>query len=156
VRIDRIELRLCRLPLVHFFETSFGRSYDRTFVLATVFGDGESGWGEGVAEANPYYSSETTETVWHIITEFLAPRLLGRHFEHPQEIFDALKPIRGHNMAKATVARPRRHSASHRVRSVDRHPGFARPAERKGGARACGRLPPHQDQDQARMGCRRC
>jgi o-succinylbenzoate synthase len=103
VRIDRIELRLCRLPLVHFFETSFGRSYDRTFVLAKVSGEGESGWGEGVAEANPYYSSETTETVWHIITEFLAPRLLGRPFDHPQEIFDALKPIRGHNMAKATV-----------------------------------------------------
>jgi o-succinylbenzoate synthase len=103
VRIDRIELRLCRLPLVHFFETSFGRSYDRTFVLAKVTGEGESGWGEGVAEANPYYSSETTETLWHIITEFLAPRLLGRHFDHPREVFDALKPIRGHNMAKATV-----------------------------------------------------
>jgi O-succinylbenzoate synthase len=103
VRIERLDLRLCRLPLVSFFETSFGRSYDRTFLLATVHGEGEEGWGEGVAEANPYYSSETTVTTWHIITEFLAPRVLGREFEHPREVFAALAPVRGHNMAKATV-----------------------------------------------------
>ncbi len=103
MRIDRLELRLCRLPLVSFFETSFGRSYDRTFLLARVEGDGREGWGEGVAEANPYYSSETTETAWHIITEFLAARVIGRRFDHPGELFDAMKPVRGHNMAKALV-----------------------------------------------------
>lgn len=103
MRIDRIELRLCRLPLVSFFETSFGRSYDRTFLLARVEGDGHEGWGEGVAEANPYYSSETTETAWHIITGFVAARVLGRRFAHPDAVFDAMRPIRGHNMAKAIV-----------------------------------------------------
>ena len=103
MRIDRLELRLCRLPLVSFFETSFGRSYDRTFLLARVEGDGHEGWGEGVAEANPYYSSETTETAWHIITGFLATRVLGRRFDHPRAVFDAMKPVRGHNMAKAIV-----------------------------------------------------
>jgi O-succinylbenzoate synthase len=103
VRIERLELRLCRLPLVSFFETSFGRSHDRTFILATLHGEGQQGWGEGVAEANPYYSSETTETAWHIITEFLAPRVLGREFEHPREVFDTVRAVRGHNMAKATI-----------------------------------------------------
>jgi O-succinylbenzoate synthase len=103
VRIDRIELRLCRLPLVSFFETSFGRSYDRTFLLARVEGDGHEGWGEGVAEANPYYSSETTETAWHVITGFIGARVLGQWFAHPNEVFDAMRPIRGHNMAKAMV-----------------------------------------------------
>jgi o-succinylbenzoate synthase len=103
VKIDKIELFLCRLPLVHFFETSFGRSYDRTFVLVRVEGDGHEGWGESVAEANPYYSSETTETVWHIVTGFIAPLVIGRTFEHPREIFPALARVRGHNMAKAGV-----------------------------------------------------
>ena len=103
MRIDRLELRLCRLPLVNFFETSFGRVYDREFVLARVEGGGAEGWGEGVAEANPFYSSETTETVWHIVTGFLAPRVLGREFAHPREVFEALKAVRGHNMAKATI-----------------------------------------------------
>ncbi|MGH9174337.1 MAG: o-succinylbenzoate synthase [Vicinamibacterales bacterium] len=103
MRIDRLDLRLCRLPLVSFFETSFGRSYDRTFLLVRLEGDGHEGWGEAVAEANPYYSSETTETAWHILTEFLAPRVLGRSFEHPQRVFDALGAVRGHNMAKAAL-----------------------------------------------------
>jgi len=103
VKIEKLELFLCRLPLVHFFETSFGRSYDRTFVLVRVEGDGHEGWGESVAEANPYYSSETTDTVWHIITGFIAPLVLGQSFEHPREVFPALRRIRGHNMAKAGV-----------------------------------------------------
>jgi len=103
MRIDRLELFLCRLPLVHFFETSFGRSYDRTFVLARMEGEGHEGWGEAVAEAHPYYSGETTETVWHIVTEFLAPLVLGREFGHPREVFAAMKRVRTHNMAKALL-----------------------------------------------------
>lgn len=103
VRIERIELRLLRLPLVRFFETSFGRIHDRTFVLVTLDGEGVKGLGECVAEADPYYSSETTRTAWHIISEFIAPLVLGRVFEHPREIFPALRRIRGHNMAKAAI-----------------------------------------------------
>ena len=101
--IEKVELFLCRLPLVHFFETSFGRSYDRTFVLVRVEGGGHEGWGEAVAEANPYYSGETTETVWHIISGFIAPLVIGQRFDHPREIYPALRRIRGHNMAKAAV-----------------------------------------------------
>jgi O-succinylbenzoate synthase len=103
MRIDRLELFLCRLPLVHFFETSFGRTYDRTFVLARMEGEGHEGWGEAVAEAHPYYSGETTETVWHIVTEFLAPLVVGREFGHPREVFAAMRRVRTHNMAKALL-----------------------------------------------------
>jgi o-succinylbenzoate synthase len=103
VRIDRIELRLLRLPLVRFFETSFGRTHDREFVLVTVEDSGALGIGECVADANPYYSDETTRTAWHIISEFIAPLVLGRTFSHPNQVFDALSRVRGHNMAKAAV-----------------------------------------------------
>jgi len=103
VKIERLELRLLRLPLVRFFETSFGRSDDRLFILVTAFGDGLEGWGECVAEEAPYYSSETTETAWHIITRFVAPRVLGVEFAHPRDILPALAAIRGHHMAKAAV-----------------------------------------------------
>jgi O-succinylbenzoate synthase len=103
VKIERLELRLLKLPLVHFFETSFGRIDDKHFVLVRADGEGASGYGECVAEQDPYYSSETNDTVWHIITEFIAPRVLGVEFAHPRELFPALKAIRGHNMAKAAV-----------------------------------------------------
>ena len=103
MRIERIELRLLHLPLVRFFETSFGRISDRPFVLVRVDQDGATGLGECVADANPYYSSETTRTAWHIIADFIAPLVLGRAFAHPREIFSALAGIRGHHMAKAAV-----------------------------------------------------
>jgi O-succinylbenzoate synthase len=103
VRIERLELRLVKLPLVHFFETSFGRIDDKHFILVRVDGDGATGYGECVAEQDPYYSSETNETVWHIIANFVAPRVLGADFAHPRDLFPALKAIRGHNMAKAAV-----------------------------------------------------
>ena len=103
MRIERLDLRLIRLPLVRFFETSFGRVHDRTFVLVTAHGEGEIGYGECVADADPYYSPETTETSWHIIERFLAPRVIGVEFAHPREVFPALRAVRGHNMAKAAV-----------------------------------------------------
>ena len=101
--IERIELRLLRLPLVHFFETSFGRVHDRTFILVSVHGEGAVGLGECVADADPFYSAETTTTAWHIIGEFIAPVVLRRTFAHPKEVFGALAAIRGHRMAKAAV-----------------------------------------------------
>jgi len=103
VRIERIELRRLRLPLVRFFETSFGRVTDRTFLLVTVEDAGVVGVGECVADASPYYSSETTGTAWQILSQFLAPLVLGRTFDHPGRVLDAMAVVRGHNMAKAAL-----------------------------------------------------
>ncbi len=103
MRIERMELRLLRLPLVRFFETSFGRIYDRTFVIVTVEENGATGIGECVADADPFYSAETTRTAWHIISAFIAPLVLGRELAHPADVFPSLAVIRGHPMAKAAV-----------------------------------------------------
>jgi O-succinylbenzoate synthase len=103
VLIERMELRLVKLPLVHFFETSFGRIYDKHFIVVTLEGGGLTAYGECVAELDPYYSGETNETAWHIISEFVVPRVLGVEIAHPRDVFPALKAIRGHNMAKAAV-----------------------------------------------------
>lgn len=103
MNIERLELRIVRLPLVRFFETSFGRVCDRTFVLVRIDGEGAVGLGECVADDNPYYSSETVETAWHVISQFLAPMLVGRAFSSPREVFPAMARVRGHNMAKAAL-----------------------------------------------------
>jgi O-succinylbenzoate synthase len=103
VRIERIELRLLRLPLVRFFETSFGRIDDRAFVIVTIEGEGTVGVGECVADDKPFYSSETTETAWHIIERFLAPIVFSRTYAHPREVFDSFSIVRGHHMAKAAL-----------------------------------------------------
>ena len=103
MKIERLELRVVRLPLVRFFETSFGRVYDRTFMLVRLDGGGATAWGECVADDNPYYSSETVETAWHVIVDFLAPLILGVEFAHPRDVFPALRRVRGHHMAKAAL-----------------------------------------------------
>ena len=103
MRIERLRLRLIRLPLVAFFETSFGRVYDQTFILVSLEGDGAEGLAECVADVHPYYASETNTAAWHIIKEFLAPLVLGRTFKDPRHVFPAFARVRGHNMAKAAI-----------------------------------------------------
>jgi O-succinylbenzoate synthase len=103
VKIDRIELRLVTLPLVQFFETSFGRVDRRSFVLVTAHADDVTGYGECVAGDDPYYSAETNETAWHVLADFIAPRVLGVELAHPRDVFPSLKAIRGHHMAKAAL-----------------------------------------------------
>jgi O-succinylbenzoate synthase len=101
--IDSVELRLLRLPLVRFFETSFGRIDEKTCILVRVDGGGATGWGECVAEADPFYGSETVGTAWHILTGFLVPAVLGRAVAHPRELQTLMRHVRGHAMAKAAL-----------------------------------------------------
>src|SRR6185436_20110201 len=102
--IQSIELREIRLPLVHFFETSFGRTTERRIVLARVTDtDGADGWGECTDGEGPFYSDEWTDTAWATLHEFLAQMVLGRQVENAASVFAAMKPVRGHRMAKATI-----------------------------------------------------
>lgn len=103
MRIEQVELRRLRLPLVRPFETSFGRVDDREFLLVTVRGGGEEGWGECVAEASPYYSSETAGTAWQILTGFLVPAVLNVDLPSAAAVWDRMTRVRGHQMAKAAL-----------------------------------------------------
>ena len=103
VRIDAVDLTLLRLPLVRPFETSFGRMAAREFILVAVRSDGATGWGECVADVDPFYSAETSTTAWHVLTKYLVPAVLGKTVEHPRECADLWPPVRGHRMAKAAL-----------------------------------------------------
>jgi O-succinylbenzoate synthase len=103
MKIDRIELRELQMPLVHFFETSFGRTTTRRIVLVRVDADGLTGWGEVTAGEEPFYSYETPETAWHILRDFLIPWTLGKDGVEPADVAPRFRPIRGHNMAKAAL-----------------------------------------------------
>jgi O-succinylbenzoate synthase len=102
--IESIELREIRLPLIHFFETSFGRTTERRIVLACVRDrSGAEGWGEFTAGEGPFYSNEWTDTGWDTLCEFLAPMVLGKEVDGAANVFELMKPVRGHRMAKATI-----------------------------------------------------
>jgi O-succinylbenzoate synthase len=104
VIISSIELREIRLPLIHFFETSFGRTTERRIILVRVTdADGLEGWGECTAGEGPFYSEEWTETAWPTLNEFLAPMIVGRQVENAAEISGLMRKVRGHRMAKAAI-----------------------------------------------------
>jgi O-succinylbenzoate synthase len=102
VKIKSIELREIRLPLVHFFETSFGRTIERRIVLVCLYdGDGAEGWGECTAGEGPFYSEEWTESAWVVLRDWLAPMTVGQEYERAADIFSVMKSVRGNRMAKA-------------------------------------------------------
>jgi O-succinylbenzoate synthase len=103
MKIERVEIREIRLPLVHFFETSFGRTTERRIVLVRVEADGLTGWGEVTCGEEPFYSYETPETAWHILRDFLIPWSRGREWASAAEVAARFRPVRGHNMAKAAL-----------------------------------------------------
>ena len=103
MRIDSIELREVSLRLREGFEISSGRCEARRVVLVTVHGNGQSGWGECVQGEEPNYSYETTDTAWHVLTDFVLPSLVGRDVAAPRDVLRQLRWIRGHRMALAGV-----------------------------------------------------
>ncbi|MGB8456370.1 MAG: o-succinylbenzoate synthase [Candidatus Acidiferrum sp.] len=103
MKIESITLREVQMRLKAPFETSFGVSHQRRIILVEVVVDGVSGWGEVTASETPGYNSETTETAWHVISDFVAPSLIGKTVSSASECSALLAAIRGHQMAKSGV-----------------------------------------------------
>jgi len=103
MRVEAITLRELQMPLVHFFETSFGRVYSRRILLLTAHCEGVDGWGECVAGEDPYYSSEWIETAIPTIREYLAPAIFGKDLKSAGACTSLMAKVRGHRMAKAAI-----------------------------------------------------
>jgi len=103
MKIEHIVLREIRMRLKAPFETSFGVTQDRRILLVEVVSDGLTGWGEITTIETPSYNSETTDTAWHVLSDFVAPLLIGRDLSTAAEAGSLLQGIRGHSMAKAGI-----------------------------------------------------
>jgi O-succinylbenzoate synthase len=103
MRVDQIEIRYVQLPLVHPFETSFGREDVRHTILVALRGEGLTGWGEAATSEGPWYEYETVETVWHALRDFLGPRVVGQYISTVQSAARLMAPVRGHNLAKMGI-----------------------------------------------------
>ena len=99
-QIDKIHLHWLSMPLVHFFETSFGRTYTREIILVEVVSGGLSGWGEVTCGENPYYNEEWTEGAWMLLKTFIGPPVIGKTFESACEVGKVSAGIKGHRMAR--------------------------------------------------------
>jgi O-succinylbenzoate synthase len=103
MHIERLTLRELHMKLVAPFQTSMETTTMRRILLTEAVVDGVVGWGECVAGETPAYSPETTDTAWHILQDHLWPLVKGRQFAAASDVWDVLKRVRGHNMAKGAL-----------------------------------------------------
>jgi len=103
MRIERIELREIRLPLVAPFETSFGVTTERQIILIKLFSEGIAGWGECTCNEGPFYNHESTDAAWIVLKEYVAPFTIGQPIDSPERATELTSRIRGNRMARAAV-----------------------------------------------------
>ncbi len=99
--LDLVEFITVRLPFVSPFGTSVHTWTCKEALLLHLAADGAEGWGECVADPDPFYAYETTTTARHILRDFLLPMVqpdmtIG-------DLLSAFRRVRGHGMAKATI-----------------------------------------------------
>ncbi len=104
MRIEKVELFLTSMELVQTFRTHLETVKDRESILVKMTDvDGYCGWGEVVAFSSPWYTEETIETAWHMLTEFFLPFVMKEEWHGPQEVTVALERFKRNPMAKAGV-----------------------------------------------------
>lgn len=103
--IESITIREILMPLKESFQISSGTTQHRRILLLQLRdSDGIEGWSECVAGSKPNYSPETIDTAWLAIREWVTPRVLGKKFKGPRELYGILdQDFHGHYMAKAAV-----------------------------------------------------
>ena len=103
--LEQIIMREIRLPLREPFRISSGFFTERRIpILELRDVDGVTAWSECVALERPNYNAEAIDTAWYAISEWVAPRVIGRDFAHPRDVHRTLEEdFRGNGMAKASV-----------------------------------------------------
>ena len=104
MKIQRVELIEIQMPLVHFFETSFGRTYERRVILVRAEDEeGNEGWGELTCGEIPSYSEEWTDSTWITAEKILAPMVVGQEFKNAKHVWGLMEKVRGNRMSKASI-----------------------------------------------------
>ena len=101
MRIEFISLRELRMKLRAPFQTSFGTTINRRILLVEVGCEGATGWAEITTPEQPFYNAETTETAWHVFSDFIVPMALGKTVVAAADVPALLSGIRGNEMARA-------------------------------------------------------
>jgi O-succinylbenzoate synthase len=103
MKLEAVELRRIHLSLVAPFETSFGVQTQRDVLLVKAITTDGEGWGECVASEEPTYSSEYVDGAQHVLIHHLLPRLFERPGVAAEDVGEVLRPVHGHQMAKAAI-----------------------------------------------------
>ncbi len=101
--VTRASLYEVALPLREPFRISSGvLNMRRSLIVELTDSEGNTGLGEAAPFEAPFYSSETVASARAMLLDHLLPRLVGREFTGPSEMFDCLShDVVGNCMALA-------------------------------------------------------
>jgi O-succinylbenzoate synthase len=103
MRLEAVELRRIRMPLVAPFRTSSGTEAVRDVLLLRAITDECDGRGECCALSEPLYTSEYVDGCEQVLRHHLLPRLFAAAALTAAAVAEVLRPVQGHRMAKAAI-----------------------------------------------------
>lgn len=101
--IKKITLIRIALPYREYFETSFGREYEKHTYIVVVEAGGEEGYSETAAGIYPRYSYESVDIDAYVIDKYIVPSIEKGASTNPKEYIEKVRWIKGYNMAKASI-----------------------------------------------------
>lgn len=101
--IDRVTVTHIRIPLVEPFRISNGEVRLKDAIIVQVQSGGRVGIGEASPMAGSFYSEDTPESVWDLLTSTLVPAILSQQPAGVDEVNDTLDGIPGSAFAKAGI-----------------------------------------------------
>ena len=103
MKIDSLEIFHVAMPLIYPWRTAYGADYEIHSVLAKATSGEISAWSESTPLQMPSYSPEGAAGVFLNVSEYFAPRLIGKEFETPESILEELSIFKGNPFAKASM-----------------------------------------------------
>jgi O-succinylbenzoate synthase len=101
--LDGIEIFRVRMPLIYPFRTAFGDFSEIESVLVKISSGSLCGWGEASPWQLPAYSPEWSIGVFSLLSDWLAPRLLGKEIFSGEQLQAELIDVKGNQFAKAAL-----------------------------------------------------
>lgn len=101
--IEHVEVVHLAIPFKHHFTTSFGATNLHHTIILRAWSGGLIGYGEATPFHGPVYCSETNDSVYCMLRDFILPGVIGKDYADAPALMDALRWIRGNQFAKSAV-----------------------------------------------------
>ncbi|MBN1402426.1 MAG: o-succinylbenzoate synthase [Anaerolineae bacterium] len=103
MRIDAIDVYYVKHPLIEPWRTAYGEDSDVHAVLVRMRSGETSAWAESSPLYAPTYSPEFAGGVYLLVTEIMAPLIVGQEIDSAGDLLERLAPFKGNPFAKAAL-----------------------------------------------------
>lgn len=103
MKLERVDILRVRMPVIHPYETSYGRVDHADHLILKMYTSDFSVFSESAAGVIPGFSYETLGTAREILKSELLPAVMGRTIQSPEDFILLCRGLRGHPMTKAAV-----------------------------------------------------